>query len=77
MKFALQMFWENSKGEIEPFLRPITLPFSSVDEARRLFGGFVEQATAVPMHSVTLTSEDGLLSERWFKIDGQWRRKNA
>jgi|HubBroStandDraft_2_1064218.scaffolds.fasta_scaffold1084403_1 hypothetical protein len=77
MKYALQMFWENSKGEIEPFLRPIALPFKSANEARSLFGGFVEQATQVPMHSVTLTAEDGSMAERWFQIDGQWRRKDA
>ena len=76
MKFTLQMFWANSLGEIEPFLRPLTLSFPSAEEARRVFSQ-VTRHPKIPVHSLTLVSEDGSTSERWFQLDGVWRRKDA
>jgi hypothetical protein len=70
------MFWTNAKGEIEPFLLPLTLKFGSAEEARRLFGQLINQPK-IPVHSLTLSSEDGTISERWFQMDGVWRRKDA
>jgi len=68
------MFWTNLQGEIEPFLAPLALNFGSADEARRIFGQVTERPD-IPVHSLTLVSEDGTISERWFKIDGAWRQK--
>jgi hypothetical protein len=76
MKFTLQMFWSNLQGDIEPLHTPLALDFSSVDEARRIFGQVTNHPN-IPVHSLTLESEDGTTSERWFKIDGAWRRKDA
>jgi hypothetical protein len=75
MKFTLQMFWER-KGEIEPMTKPLTLNFESADEVRGVFSQILGNPK-VPLHSVTLASEDGNVSERWFQIDGVWRRKDA
>jgi hypothetical protein len=76
MKFTIQMFWSNTKGEIEPFLLPLTLNFNSAEDARQLFGQVIKQPK-IPVHSLILSSEDGTISERWFQIDGVWRRKVA
>ena len=76
MKFTLQMFWARADGQIEPFLPPLTLDFSSADEARRVYSKILEQPK-IPVHSLTLQSEDAATSERWFKVDGEWRRKDA
>jgi hypothetical protein len=76
MKFTYQIYWERlgKAGAVEPFLLPLTLQFASVVEARALLEKIVA-IEKVPAHSVTLTSEDGSISERWFQIDGSWRRK--
>lgn len=74
MEFTLQMFWEPEPGKIEPFLLPLTLKFSSAQAARDAFGK-VASHPKIPVHSLTLISADGLVSERWFKIDGEWRQK--
>ncbi len=76
MNFTLQMFWERAPGEIEPFLKPLTLNFPTATEARGVFGQ-VTNHPKIPVHSLTLVSEDGTISERWFQIDGAWRRKDA
>lgn len=76
MIFTLQMFWANPRGEIEPLLTPLTLNFGSAEEARRIFGQ-VTNHPKIPVHSLTLVSEDGSTSERWFQIDGAWRRKDV
>jgi hypothetical protein len=47
----------------------------TVAEARAVLEKIVA-IEKVPAHSVTLTSEDGAISERWFQIDGLWRRKD-
>ena len=76
MRFTLQMFWASPHGEIEPLLTPLALNFASAEEARRIFGQ-VTKHPKIPVHSLTLVSEDGSTSERWFQIDGAWRRKGA
>jgi hypothetical protein len=77
MKFTLQMFWANAtKGDIEPFLPPLSLEFPSTDDARRVFTQILGHPK-IPVHSLTLVSEDGTTSERWFQIDGEWRRKDV
>jgi hypothetical protein len=76
MKVTLQMFWTNLHGEIEPLLSPLTLNFESADDARRIFGQ-VTKHQDIPVHSLTLVSDDGAISERWFKIDGSWRQKGT
>jgi hypothetical protein len=77
MKFTYQIYWERlgKAGAVEPFLLPLTLQFPSVAEARAVIEKIVA-IEKVPVHSVTLTSEDGAISERWFHIDGSWRRKD-
>jgi hypothetical protein len=76
MKFTIQMFWTNLHGEIEPLFTPLTLNFVSAEEAGRIFGQVTDQPN-IPVHSLTLVSEDSTISERWFQIDGVWRRKDA
>jgi hypothetical protein len=76
MKYTLQMYWANPKGEIEPFLKPLSLEFESANAARGVFEQILDHPK-IPIHSLTLVSEDGKLSERWFQIDGEWRQKNA
>jgi hypothetical protein len=76
MKVTLQMFWTNPHEGIEPLLKPLTLDFASAEEARRIFGQMTKHPN-IPVHSLTLVSEDGTISERWFQIDGAWRRKDA
>jgi hypothetical protein len=76
MKFTLQMFWEGEPGSaVAPFLKPLTLDFPSIDEARKVFLK-TTNLEQVRVHSLTITSEDGT-SERWFHIDGLWRRKDS
>ena len=31
----------------------------------------------IPAHSISIDAEDGSLSERWFWLDGEWRRMDA
>ena len=78
MKFTFEPFWVNPKGELEPLfpVKPITLELASVEAAREMFGKVLGHPD-FPAHSIKLTSEDGSTSERWFQIDGQWRRKDA
>ena len=77
MKFTYQNYWERlgKAGAVEPLLLPLTLQFPSVAEARTVLEKIVA-IDKMPEHSVTLTSEDGAISERWFQVDGSWRRKN-
>jgi hypothetical protein len=76
MEFTFQMFWERPPhGTLEPFLRPLTLTFKSIEEARATLDKVVKHPD-VPVHSVTITTGSGV-SERWFKLDGVWRRKDA
>jgi hypothetical protein len=59
---------------VEPFLLPLTLDFPSIVEARKAIIKVAEHKD-VPAHSVTIRSEDGTVFERWFQIDGVWRRR--
>jgi hypothetical protein len=76
MQLTLQMFWTNPHGEIEPLLAPLKLEFASAEEARGIFGQVTNHPN-IPVHSLTLVSEDGTISERWFQIDSAWRRKDV
>jgi hypothetical protein len=71
--FTFQMFWQNA-GTVEPFLRPLTLKLESIDEARRIIEKVVGHPD-IPLHSLTIISEDQAISERWYQLDGAWRRK--
>jgi hypothetical protein len=77
MKFTFQLFKEDSDlRTVEPFLFPLTLDLSSVAEARSMIRKVADNAK-VPAHSLTIRSEDGSISERWFRIDGSWRRRDT
>ncbi|MDR3472608.1 MAG: hypothetical protein P4M09_13115 [Devosia sp.] len=77
MRFTFEAFWERRPGDLVLlFDPPLTLDISSADEARRIFDKVVLHP-AIPVHSVRLTSEDGSISERWFQLDGRWRRKDS
>ena len=76
MNFTFQMFWSHPSGKIAPLLLPLTLAFSSAKDARRALDHIV-RPPKVAVHSVTLASEDGVTSERWFQINGAWRLKDA
>jgi hypothetical protein len=76
MKVTLQMFWAKLHGEIEPLHAPLTLNFATAEDARRIFSQVTNHPN-IPVHSLTLISEDGTISERWFQIDGAWRRKDT
>ena len=78
MKFTIEIFWVTPKGAIEP-LFPIPLPpleLGSSAHARDVATKLVGHQD-IPAHSLTLKSEDGSVSERWFWMDGEWRRKDA
>jgi len=76
-KFTFQLFAEGIGGPgLATFLTPLTLDLRSVEEAREVVGEIGEQRR-IPAHSVMLTSEDGSVSERWFQLDGKWRRKGV
>jgi hypothetical protein len=47
------------------------MPFDTLDEARKMIPNLATQVN-VPLHSIILTSDRG--HERWFKLDGVWRR---
>jgi hypothetical protein len=76
MKFTCQYFKEEDDHRVESFLRSLTLEFPSIEQARELFrkGADLDK---VPAHSFTIKSEDGKISERWFQMDGSWRRREA
>jgi hypothetical protein len=76
MKFIFKTFWEHPTKGLEPLLLPLTLDFPSLERARSSFDKVVRHPN-IPVHSVTLESEDGSVSERWFQIDGKWMRKKA
>jgi hypothetical protein len=63
-------------GLVEPFSSTVTLEYPSVHEARKIVAKLVDEAGA-PIHSATVVSEDRKTSERWFQIDGTWRRKDV
>lgn len=76
MNFTFQFFTIQDNGEVLPFLSPLTLDFPSVAVARAMISKVLDHED-MPAHSVTITSEDGSISERLFWLDGEWRRKDA
>ncbi|OAI44053.1 hypothetical protein AYO42_05350 [Rhizomicrobium sp. SCGC AG-212-E05] len=77
MDFTFDVRWEEpGKEGLHPLFKPITLGFASADIARTMVGKIVGHER-VPAHSVMLTSADGTVSERWYQLDGKWRRKDA
>lgn len=76
MDFTFQMYWEPPGKPLEPFLSPLTLDLASIEIARELIRPVAEHRD-VPVHSLTITSADGKIAERWFQLNGTWRRKDA
>lgn len=74
MKYTMQAYWERA-GTVEPLWQALTLVFDTIDGMRDIVKTLAEHAE-IPIHSVTITSEDSRV-ERWFKLDGQWRRKDG
>jgi hypothetical protein len=68
MKFAFKIFWMQN-GQLELLLEPDALDVPSITNAREIAEGFAAHA---PAHSISIESEDGLISERWFWLDGEW-----
>lgn len=78
MKLTIQFFWEGEPAPapaVAPFLKPLTLDLS-IEKARELAIKTANHEN-VPAHSFTIKSKDGTISERWFYLDGLWRRKDA
>ena len=74
MKFTVQLFWEGElHGAVAPLFTPLTLDLPAADRAREM-AMKVAAHRDVPAHSFTIKSEDGVLSERWFQLDGAWKR---
>ena len=70
MKFAVKIFWMQN-GRLKLLLEPEALDVPSVENAREIAEGF---AALAPAHSISIESEDGLISERWFWLNGEWTR---
>jgi hypothetical protein len=66
MKFTRQFFWEGGSGTH-------TLELVSLDQARKVARSAAEFRDDLPVHSFSITSEDGS-TERWFHLDGDWRQ---
>ena len=76
MEYTLRAFWEGEKHQaVAPLWPPLTLKFDSIDEMRTIVKKLADHA-AIPAHSFSITAEDGTV-ERWFKLAGEWRRKDA
>jgi hypothetical protein len=76
MGYTIQYFWEGEPSEtLAPFLLPLTLtmPLDAIRDAALK----TVARDDFPAHSFTIESTDGTLSERWFYLDGKWRRKDA
>ena len=77
MLFTFEIFAEDiDEIGIAPFLKPITLDLTSAKLARGMIESIATRQD-IPVHSVKLSSADHTVSERWFKLDGQWRCKDA
>ncbi len=72
MKYTFQIFTEGLKRAIEPLDWRLTLECVSPDVARQFLATLKAREGA---HSAILLSEDGYVAERWFHLDGTWRRK--
>jgi hypothetical protein len=75
MNFTFQFFKEESDHRVEPFLLPLTLGFPTVQMAREVIENNIAKNGKGLAHSMTLKSQDGKISERWFQMNGAWRRK--
>ena len=70
MKYTIRFYEEGATVE---WLKPLTLNLSSVEKVREL----AKKATETePMRSIyiNIDSEDGSVSERWFRGLEGWRR---
>ena len=77
MNFIIQFFWEGEPNlAVAPFLKPLTLDLRSIEEARKMAMKAAGHKD-IPVHSFTIKSENGTASERWFYLDGTWRRKDV
>jgi hypothetical protein len=77
MAYTLQWYWEGERDQqIAPFLRPLTLELS-IEMMRDKAIQIAEHPQFAPIHSFTITASDGSTSERWFRVDGEWRRRDA
>lgn len=72
MDFTFQLFHQAWRGSpIEPVAKPFVMKFSDLEQAR----GAIPRLAAnlhLSVHSVTITHSSG--RERWFRLDGKWRR---
>jgi hypothetical protein len=73
---GVKCFFRCSNGIGAEDFAPLTLNFASAEEARQIPGQVINHRN-IPVHSLTLVSEDGTVAERRFQIDGAWRRKAA
>lgn len=73
-KYTMQTYWQE-EGAVSPFLPALTLKYDTIEGMRSIVKTLADHAE-IPVHSVTITAEDGKV-ERWFKLDGQWRRKDG
>ena len=77
MDLTLQWYWEGERDEqIAPFLLPLTLDLP-VGTMREKAMEIAAHPKFAPVHSFTIMSGDGSLAERWFRMEGKWRRKDA
>ena len=73
VRYTVQWYWEDEL--VEGFLKPMSLwlPLGTVRQKAQE----IADDRKFPAHSFTVKSADGALSERWFRLNGQWRRKDA
>jgi hypothetical protein len=77
MEHTLQWYWEGERDQqIAPFLLPLTLNLP-IEMMRDKAIQMAAHDQFAPIHSFTITTKDGSTSERWFRVDGKWRRKDA
>jgi hypothetical protein len=77
MELTLQWYWEDERDQpVARFLLPLTLNVT-IEMMRASALEIAAHPKFPAPHSFTIRSSDGAISERWFCIDGKWRRKNA
>lgn len=75
--YTYTVFWEKPGGTVEP-LYDIPIPalnFPTAEAAREVALKIVNHPD-ISAHSLTIQSDDGAVSERWFVMDGTWRRRD-
>ncbi len=75
MRYTFEPFWERRPGDLEPLGVTLSLSFETADAARAAYMRVLDRPDS-PVHSVRITSEDGSICERWFKLDSTWQRKD-